>query len=113
MSLTRQVSRTLLQTRRVFADARRTIFMNTKVGIIGSPFGKGQPKEGVENGPQAIRDAGLADMLKETCKYYYFLAKQYYICINVHTVNLMIQILELTQQFLICCNYNIIIATLC
>uniref|UniRef100_A0A8C5C267 Arginase n=2 Tax=Gadus morhua TaxID=8049 RepID=A0A8C5C267_GADMO len=34
------------------------------VGIIGAPFSKGQPRGGVEKGPNVIRSAGLADKLK-------------------------------------------------
>ncbi|XP_020842728.1 arginase-1 isoform X2 [Phascolarctos cinereus] len=35
------------------------------VGIIGAPFSKGQPRGGVEEGPAALRNAGLAEKLKE------------------------------------------------
>ncbi|KAJ8958828.1 hypothetical protein NQ318_019590 [Aromia moschata] len=35
----------------------------TKIGILGVPFDKGQPKVGVANGPDAIRNAGLVDQL--------------------------------------------------
>uniref|UniRef100_H0XXT0 Arginase-1 n=1 Tax=Otolemur garnettii TaxID=30611 RepID=H0XXT0_OTOGA len=35
------------------------------VGIIGAPFGKGQPRGGVEGGPAALRKAGLLEKLKE------------------------------------------------
>ncbi|KAJ8404761.1 hypothetical protein AAFF_G00331480 [Aldrovandia affinis] len=34
------------------------------VGIIGAPFWKGQRRDGVEKGPDLIRDAGLVDKLK-------------------------------------------------
>ncbi|KAJ8284790.1 hypothetical protein COCON_G00036400 [Conger conger] len=34
------------------------------VGIIGAPFWKGQPKDGVEKGPDLIRSAGLVENLK-------------------------------------------------
>ncbi|XP_078262475.1 arginase-2, mitochondrial [Rhinoraja longicauda] len=33
------------------------------LGLIGAPFSYGQKRRGVEGGPQAIRDAGLADRL--------------------------------------------------
>ncbi|TRY99958.1 hypothetical protein DNTS_033976 [Danionella cerebrum] len=35
-----------------------------RVGIIGAPFSKGQPKDGVQKGPEFIRDAGLIQRLK-------------------------------------------------
>ncbi|XP_053447584.1 arginase-1-like isoform X2 [Nycticebus coucang] len=35
------------------------------VGIIGAPFSKGQPRGGVEEGPAALRKAGLLGKLKE------------------------------------------------
>ncbi|XP_068933485.1 arginase-1 [Petaurus breviceps papuanus] len=35
------------------------------VGIIGAPFSKGQPRGGVEEGPAALRKAGLAEKLKK------------------------------------------------
>ncbi|XP_018567917.1 arginase-1 [Anoplophora glabripennis] len=35
----------------------------TKIGILGVPFDKGQPKVGVANGPDAIRKAGLVEQL--------------------------------------------------
>ncbi|XP_043920512.1 arginase-1 [Protopterus annectens] len=34
-----------------------------KVGIVGAPFSKGQPRGGVEDGPKYIRAAGLIDKL--------------------------------------------------
>ncbi|XP_035257486.1 arginase-1 isoform X1 [Anguilla anguilla] len=34
------------------------------VGIIGAPFWKGQPKDGVEKGPDLIRSTGLVEKLK-------------------------------------------------
>ncbi|XP_036377040.1 arginase-1 [Megalops cyprinoides] len=34
------------------------------VGIIGAPFSKGQPRDGVERGPDLIRSAGLVEKLK-------------------------------------------------
>ncbi|KAJ7987636.1 hypothetical protein DPEC_G00328540 [Dallia pectoralis] len=34
------------------------------VGIIGAPFSKGQPRDGVEGGPDVIREAGLVEKLK-------------------------------------------------
>ncbi|XP_023686785.2 arginase-1 [Paramormyrops kingsleyae] len=34
------------------------------VGIIGAPFSKGQRKDGVEKGPDLIRNAGLVEKLK-------------------------------------------------
>ncbi|XP_030629497.1 arginase-1 isoform X1 [Chanos chanos] len=34
------------------------------VGIIGAPFSKGQPRDGVERGPDLIRAAGLVEKLK-------------------------------------------------
>ncbi|KAM4866247.1 arginase-1 [Thomomys bottae] len=33
------------------------------VGIIGAPFSKGQPRGGVEKGPEALRNAGLLEKL--------------------------------------------------
>lgn len=36
-----------------------------RVGIVGVPFNKGQPLDGVALGPQAIRDGGLVEDLKE------------------------------------------------
>uniref|UniRef100_A0A5F4WCM4 Arginase-1 n=1 Tax=Callithrix jacchus TaxID=9483 RepID=A0A5F4WCM4_CALJA len=35
------------------------------IGIIGAPFSKGQPRGGVEEGPTALRKAGLLEKLKE------------------------------------------------
>uniref|UniRef100_A0A8I5YQ09 Arginase-1 n=1 Tax=Pongo abelii TaxID=9601 RepID=A0A8I5YQ09_PONAB len=35
------------------------------IGIIGAPFSKGQPREGVEEGPTVLRKAGLLEKLKE------------------------------------------------
>lgn len=35
------------------------------IGIIGAPFSKGQPRGGVEEGPKALRKAGLLEKLKE------------------------------------------------
>ncbi|XP_044092736.1 arginase-1 isoform X2 [Neovison vison] len=35
------------------------------VGVIGVPFSKGQPRGGVEEGPTALRKAGLLEKLKE------------------------------------------------
>ncbi|XP_043860208.1 arginase-1 [Dromiciops gliroides] len=35
------------------------------VGIIGAPFSKGQPRGGVEEGPGALRKAGLLERLEE------------------------------------------------
>ncbi|XP_069344762.1 arginase-1 isoform X2 [Eulemur rufifrons] len=35
------------------------------IGIIGAPFSKGQPRGGVEEGPRALRKAGLLEKLKE------------------------------------------------
>ncbi|XP_072499444.1 arginase-1 isoform X3 [Notamacropus eugenii] len=35
------------------------------VGIIGAPFSKGQPRGGVEEGPTALREAGLTEKLQE------------------------------------------------
>ena len=34
-----------------------------RIGILGVPFDKGQPKVGVGNGPSRIRKAGLAEQL--------------------------------------------------
>ncbi|XP_020309099.2 arginase-1-like [Oncorhynchus kisutch] len=34
------------------------------VGIIGAPFSKGQPRDGVEKGPDLIRSAGLVEKLR-------------------------------------------------
>ncbi|KAI1886944.1 hypothetical protein AGOR_G00200980 [Albula goreensis] len=34
------------------------------VGIIGAPFWKGQPRDGVEKGPDQIRESGLVEKLK-------------------------------------------------
>ncbi|KAK6329354.1 hypothetical protein J4Q44_G00013320 [Coregonus suidteri] len=34
------------------------------VGIIGAPFSKGQPRDGVEKGPDLIRAAGLVEKLR-------------------------------------------------
>ncbi|XP_026477570.1 arginase-1-like [Ctenocephalides felis] len=36
-----------------------------KIGIIGIPFRHGQPKDGVQNGPDHIRKTGLIEALKE------------------------------------------------
>ncbi|XP_075410052.1 arginase-1 isoform X2 [Tenrec ecaudatus] len=35
------------------------------IGLIGAPFSKGQPRGGVEEGPIALRKAGLLEKLKE------------------------------------------------
>lgn len=35
------------------------------MGVIGAPFSKGQPRGGVEQGPSALRRAGLLEKLKE------------------------------------------------
>lgn len=34
-----------------------------KIGILGVPFDKGQPRIGVANGPKSIREHGLMDKL--------------------------------------------------
>ncbi|XP_027459057.1 arginase-1 isoform X3 [Zalophus californianus] len=50
------------------AAERRGQNMSSKskfVGIIGVPFSKGQPRGGVEEGPAALRKAGLLEKLKE------------------------------------------------
>lgn len=36
-----------------------------KIGIIGIPFRHGQPKDGVQTGPDHIRKAGLIEALKD------------------------------------------------
>uniref|UniRef100_A0A6P7FDT0 Arginase n=1 Tax=Diabrotica virgifera virgifera TaxID=50390 RepID=A0A6P7FDT0_DIAVI len=36
-----------------------------KIGILGIPFSKGQPKKGVTNGPDAIRKGGLVEQLSQ------------------------------------------------
>lgn len=38
---------------------------NNNIGIIGVPFGKGQRKYGVEDGPKVLREHGLIIKLKE------------------------------------------------
>jgi len=38
--------------------------MSKSVSIIGAPFALGQPKGGVEDGPKAMRDAGLLHDIK-------------------------------------------------
>ncbi|XP_072393389.1 arginase, hepatic [Diabrotica undecimpunctata] len=40
-------------------------YSTKKIGILGVPFGKGQPKKGVTNGPDAIRNGGLVEQLSE------------------------------------------------
>ncbi|KAL4640134.1 arginase-1-like [Arapaima gigas] len=35
------------------------------VGVVGAPFWKGQPKDGVEKGPDFIRGAGLVEKLRK------------------------------------------------
>uniref|UniRef100_A0A8W4F6P6 Arginase-1 n=1 Tax=Sus scrofa TaxID=9823 RepID=A0A8W4F6P6_PIG len=40
-------------------------FKSQSIGIIGAPFSKGQPRGGVEEGPTALRKAGLLEKLKE------------------------------------------------
>lgn len=42
---------------------------NNNVGILGVPFGKGQRKYGVEDGPKFIREHGLIRKLKELRKF--------------------------------------------
>lgn len=39
-------------------------FQSPSVGIIGAPFSKGQPRGGVEKGPDVIRAAGLVEKLQ-------------------------------------------------
>ncbi|CAH0557728.1 unnamed protein product [Brassicogethes aeneus] len=38
---------------------------SSKIGVLGVPFNKGQPKLGVAKGPKVIRDAGLIQKLSE------------------------------------------------
>ncbi|ESO92074.1 hypothetical protein LOTGIDRAFT_204097 [Lottia gigantea] len=38
---------------------------NKKVGLLGIPFSKGQPRGGTEQGPQAIREAGIVEKLEQ------------------------------------------------
>jgi len=40
-------------------------FSNKTVGLLGVPLCKGQPRGGVENGPNTLREAGLVDRLKK------------------------------------------------
>nr|XP_033791310.1 arginase-1 [Geotrypetes seraphini] len=35
-----------------------------KIGIVGAPFSKGQPRGGVEQGPESLRKAGLIEKLE-------------------------------------------------
>ncbi|XP_049320981.1 arginase-1 isoform X2 [Astyanax mexicanus] len=44
---------------------RRALGQLRSVGIIGAPFSGGQPKDGVQLGPDLIRAAGLVNRLKE------------------------------------------------
>jgi len=39
-------------------------FSNKTVALLGVPLCKGQPRGGVENGPETLREAGLVDSLK-------------------------------------------------
>lgn len=39
-----------------------------KIGVLGVPFDKGQPRVGVGNGPKFIREAGLINRLREIRK---------------------------------------------
>ena len=40
----------------------------TSLGIIHAAFNKGQPKDGVENGPRRIREGGLDKVLQSLGK---------------------------------------------
>lgn len=37
--------------------------LESTIGVIGVPFGRGQPKSGVEKGPDALRECGLVKLL--------------------------------------------------
>ncbi|XP_062859269.1 arginase-1 [Trichomycterus rosablanca] len=50
--------------RRLMNPARIFIRKLHSVGIIGAPFSKGQPREGVHLGPDVIRGAGLVQKLQ-------------------------------------------------
>lgn len=58
MMLKRVASRVLVQLKNQYHSGNVT-----KIGIIGVPFDKGQPKLGVANGPKVIREAGLVEHL--------------------------------------------------
>lgn len=40
-------------------------FGNKKVGLVGAPFSDGQPRQGTELGPEAMRKNGLVDILNQ------------------------------------------------
>lgn len=40
-----------------------------KIGVLGVPFDKGQPKVGVANGPKYIRSNGLINKLQQIRKF--------------------------------------------
>lgn len=45
-----------------------------KIGILGVPFEKGQPRTGVANAPKLIRQYGLVDRLSAIRMYNFFLS---------------------------------------
>ncbi|XP_041070650.1 arginase-2, mitochondrial isoform X4 [Carcharodon carcharias] len=68
MSLQRGVRQLLGRQLGWFPKQRRSVH---SVGIIGAPFSYGQKRRGVEGGPRAIREAGLAERLSGLgCKVY-------------------------------------------
>ena len=40
----------------------------TKLGLIGVPFSKGQTKGGVEDAPDLLRQHGLVEILEDTAR---------------------------------------------
>ncbi|KNC23483.1 hypothetical protein FF38_04775 [Lucilia cuprina] len=53
---------------RNFATQKIKNELQSKLGIIGVPFSKGQTKGGVERAPDLLREQGLIDILQETAR---------------------------------------------
>jgi len=55
---------TILQTCRTLTMSNVCNSTAKDVALIGAPFSGGQPKRGVERGPQALRDAGIVQRIR-------------------------------------------------
>lgn len=55
----------ILKTKSFQKILKRNVHLNeTNVGVVGVPFEKGQQKNGVSMGTQALRDGGLVEKLR-------------------------------------------------
>ncbi len=53
----------------------------TSVGVVGAAVNKGQPKDGTQNGPAALRAGGLDAVLKSMGK----LSSMHVQCSSIHS----------------------------